>query len=328
MSPSPPSPTVVQHELLACTLPPSQTPPPTLTGTCARPNVTHSSHGYAAQRPPAAGRPARPALPPMTRGTQPTQSAPPCAPGEPIAPVPDGRPARALSVHITSVSDGHPPTTVGTPHQGLVPTLAPGEPIASVSDGRPARVPSVHITSVSDGRPPTTASAPPRGPGTAADATATAASAAGTGMEVGTDPIPAMAAPPTAERISSFLSCIRQSAADDDMATAASAADTLATPLPPDVHMDACGGATANAASSSLDTTVDTAGDDATMPAASAAATLADPPSPLIGAVAQPAPARKRKVRGSCSHVAQDERKRQRRAALLPTTQGDTGAGT
>ena len=103
----------------------------------------------------------------MTRGTQPTQSAPPCAPGEPIAPVPDGRPARALSVHITSVSDGHPPTTVGTPHQVLMPTLAPGKPIASVSDGRPARVRSVQITSVPDGRPLSSAGAPPRGAGPA-----------------------------------------------------------------------------------------------------------------------------------------------------------------
>ena len=202
----------------------------------------------------------------MTRGTQPTQSPPPRAPGEPIAPVPDGRPARALSVHITSVSDGPPPTTVGTPHQGLVPTLAPGEPIASVSDGRPARVPSVHITSVSDGRPPTTASAPPRGPGTAADATATAASAADTGMEVGTDPIPTMAAPPTAERISSFLSCIRQSAADDDMATAASAVGTLATPPPSDVNVHATGGGTdaGDAAPPSPEVTVDTSGASAT----------------------------------------------------------------
>ena len=82
-----------------------------------------------------------------------------CQPSPLVGPSPpssvsDGRPARALSVHITSVSHGRPPTTVGTPpHQGLVPTLAPGEPIASVSDDRPARVPSVHITSVSDGRP-------------------------------------------------------------------------------------------------------------------------------------------------------------------------------
>ena len=37
--------------------------------------------------------------------------------------------------------------------------------------------------------------------------------------------------------------------------------------------------------------------------------------------------ARKRKVRGSCSHVAQDGRKRQRRAALLLTTQDNTETG-
>ena len=49
-----------------------------------------------------------------------------------------------------------------------------------------------------------------------------------------------------------------------------------------------------------------------------------------IGAVATSSAtaARKRKVRGSCSHVAQDGRKRQRRAALLLTTQDNTETGT
>ena len=37
---------------------------------------------------------------------------------------------------------------------------------------------------------------------------------------------------------------------------------------------------------------------------------------------------RKRKGRGSCNNVAKDERKRQRMAAFLLATQGDTEAGT
>ena len=40
------------------------------------------------------------------------------------------------------------------------------------------------------------------------------------------------------------------------------------------------------------------------------------------------AAARKRKARGSHNRVAQDEHKRQRRAALLLTAQGNTEAGT
>ena len=160
-------------------------------------------------------------------------------------------------------------------------------------------------------------------------------------MEVSTDPIPTMAAPPTAERISSFLSCIRQSAADDDMATTASAAETLATPLPPDVHVDACGGATANAASFSPDVAGGPAdGATATAPptaipgaAAPAGASQLPPPANSVSgddAVAAPpvAATRKRKVRGSHNDVAKDERKRQRHAAFLLATQGDTEAGT
>ena len=64
--------------------------------------------------------------------------------------------------------------------------------------------------------------------GTAARAMATAASAADTGMEADTDPVPTTTAPPTAEHISSFLLYIRRRAADDATATAASTAETLA----------------------------------------------------------------------------------------------------
>ena len=84
---------------------------------------------------------------------------------------------------------------------------------------------------------------------TVAGATATATSTAGVGMEVDTDPVPITTVPPTAGRISSFLSYIRRSVADDATATAASAAGTLATPPSPDVDVDATEGATANAAS-------------------------------------------------------------------------------
>ena len=58
------------------------------------------------------------------------------------------------------------------------------------------------------------------------------------------------------------------------------------------------------------------------------------PPSAISvaddGAVAAPpvAATRKRKVRGSGNSVARDERKRQRRAALLLTMQGNAEAGT
>ena len=50
--------------------------------------------------------------------------------------------------------------------------------------------------------------------GSAHGATAAAASAADAGMDVDTDPIPAVAAPPTAEHISPFLPHIHQSATD------------------------------------------------------------------------------------------------------------------
>jgi hypothetical protein len=83
---------------------------------------------------------------------------------------------------------------------------------------------------------------------TVAGATATATSTAGVGMEVGTDPVPITTVPPTAERISSFLSYIRRSVADGATATAASAAGTLATHPSPDADVDAAEGDTAHAA--------------------------------------------------------------------------------
>ena len=197
-------------------------------------------------------------------------------------------------------------------------------------------------------------------------ATATAASTAGIDMEIGT-----------------FIAYIRRRAADDATATAASTAETLATPPSPGVNVDATEGATAHAASaaavsfesSDIGVFSPPAADDATMPTASAAATLADSPfldvavgtadgatatctttdvpptddtaddaaadthasavdaDAQVGCapVATPlvAAARKRKGRGKHNRAAQDERKRQHRAALLLATQGNnTEAGT
>ena len=68
---------------------------------------------------------------------------------------------------------------------------------------------------------------------------------------------------------------------------------------------------------------------------AAAPAGATQPPSPAntsvdVGAVVTSSGtvARKRTRRSKHSHVVRDERKRQRRAVLLSTTQGDTGAGT
>ena len=83
---------------------------------------------------------------------------------------------------------------------------------------------------------------------TAAGATATAASTADVGTEVGTDPVPITAVPPTAERISSFLSYVRWRVADDAIATAASTAEAMATPPSLDVNMYVDEGATARPA--------------------------------------------------------------------------------
>jgi hypothetical protein len=65
---------------------------------------------------------------------------------------------------------------------------------------------------------------------TVASTTAIATSTAGVGVEVDADSAPITTVPPTVGRISSFLSYIRRSVADDATATAASAAETLATP--------------------------------------------------------------------------------------------------
>ena len=74
--------------------------------------------------------------------------------------------------------------------------------------------------------------------------------------------------------------------------------------------------------SPSLDVAVDIAD------GAAATSTSAPPTAGHIYSSVAVAVARKRRTRGSGNHVAQDERKRWRRAALLLATQGDTEAGT
>ena len=110
-----------------------------------------------------------------------------------------------------------------------------------------------------------------------------------------------------------------------------------------DVHTD--GGASASPADINTGNTNNPVGLDGTTPMGPSdgtqvinAADPADayqPSSPAnicagIGAAATSSVnvARKRKARGSHNRKAQDEHKRQRRAALLLTMQGDTGAGT
>ena len=63
-------------------------------------------------------------------------------------------------------------------------------------------------------------------------------------MEAGTGLVPTTTVPPTTEHISSFLSYIRRRAADDAIAMAASADETLATSPSPDVQVDATEGTT------------------------------------------------------------------------------------
>ena len=88
--------------------------------------------------------------------------------------------------------------------------------------------------------------------------------------------------PPTAERISSFRSYIRRRAADDATATAASAADTLATPPSPDVNVDVNEGATASAYSAATVSFVSSDISVFSSTAASAAETLVTPPFPGV----------------------------------------------
>ena len=112
--------------------------------------------------------------------------------------------------------------------------------------------------------------------GTADGATAASASATDTGADVDTDPTPAATAPPTAERISSFLLHIRRHVADNATASVASAAPVLATPPSPYGTVGTAEGATATAApAAGTDMAVDTdaipaaAADDADASAAS-----------------------------------------------------------
>ena len=193
--------------------------------------------------------------PPLTAvGTSRQGVTPTLAPSEHIAAVSDGRPARVCSVRVTSTTGGHPfssasasPTgpgspTIAGPHRdtGTGGSSAPHFPTVPSLAADDATVPVTSTATILHASPFLDATVD-----TIAGATATAASTAGVGMEVDTDPVPITADPPTAGHISSFLSSIRRSVADDAAATAASAAGTLATPPSPDVDVDATGGATA-----------------------------------------------------------------------------------
>ena len=159
----------------------------------------------------------------------------------------------------------------------------------------------MQITSVPDGRPLSSAGAPPRGAGSAPVTDSHRGTGTG-GSSAPHFPVMPLLATNNATMPTAFAttSVITGGPTDGAMVTAASAADT---------GMDATTDATplavahdAHASSASVD----------------------------IDAVATSSVivARKRKGRSKQSRVAQDERKRQRRAALLLTTQGNTEAGT
>ena len=117
-----------------------------------------------------------------------------------------------------------------------------------------------------------------------------AASAADTGMDIDTDPSPAVIAPPTAEHISPFLLHVRRRAADDAAAP------------PPDVTGGTADGATATAASAA-----DTGIDDASGASATEAGVAAHE---AIGAAAQPAPKRTRKRKYAPAYHGRRQRRR------------------
>ena len=179
------------------------------------------------------GRPARALSEPITSvsdgrplssaGTSHQGAAPALALGEPVASVSDGRPARALSEPITSVSDGRPLFTVGTSHRGatmairpLLPT--PIEELVLTAARPPTSRLCLHpqpMTPQCRHHPLAAPPSPAEAVSTADGATATAASAVDTGMDVDTVPSPARVAPPTAEHVSSFLLHIRRRATDE-----------------------------------------------------------------------------------------------------------------
>ena len=198
---------------------------------------------------------------------------------------------------------------------------------------------------------------PHRTGGTADCATATAASTADTSEDADTDPNPAVTTPPAAEHICSFLLHIRRCADDE-------AAGLVVGAAPPDtgagVDVDTAPGAAVLGVAADPTTSVDVDNADdlfadvddfdptsvwdddneitTAIPVLGSAAVPAgasQPPPPTntcmdISAVATSSvtAARKRKRRSKHSHVAQDACKRQRAAAFLLTTQGNTDTGT
>ena len=152
-----------------------------------------------------------------------------------------------------------------------------------------------------------------------------------------------VAVPPTAERISSFLSYIRRRIADDTTATAASAAGTLATPSSPDVSVDANEGATASpafaasASAVSSDVNVSTRTDVTTLPTDVAAdipddVTVGDPGVAIgdgasAGAHGSATKKRRRKISQTAT-ASRHVRRHCQRMAQFGTSRGNTpGSG-
>ena len=202
-------------------------------------------------------------------------------------------------MRVTSTTDGRPLSSASAPPTGPGPPTTAGPHRDTGTGGSSAsHFPTVPSLAADDATVPVTSTGTILAASPSLDAaldavagaTATATSTAGVDMEVDTDPAPITAVPPTAGRISSFLSYIRRSIADDATATAASAAGALATHPSPDVDVGANDGATANAAStaaaslgsSGSSVFSPSAAGDTTGPTASAVATLADPPSLVV----------------------------------------------
>ena len=133
--------------------------------------------------------------------------APPPAPSEPIIAVSDGR---ALSTDGRS-RQGSDPTPAADPHRGA---RAGDDSTSHFSATAPPAADDAIATAASAAPTLTAPPSPDVTVGTADGTMATAASAAGIGMDVDTDAVPAATAPPTAGHISSCLLRIRRRAAE------------------------------------------------------------------------------------------------------------------
>ena len=180
------------------------------------------------------------------------------APSEHIASVSDGRPARVCSVRVTSTMEGRPPSSANTSPSGPgSPNIAGPHRDTGAGGGSTPHFPRMPSLAADNTTMPVASAAtiltasPSLGAtvDTTAGATAIATSTADVRVEFRTDPVPITTVPPTAEHISSFLSCIRRRVAGDTAAAATSAIEAVATPPSSNVNTDATDGAAADAAS-------------------------------------------------------------------------------